>query len=110
MDIYLHDTPANNLFSQTSRAFSHGCIRVEKPVELAHLIFEKATDRPASDYAELRSRSGEQWVTLTKKVPVYILYFTAYAHRDGSVSFHPDIYERDRILDEQVTERLRRAT
>jgi len=101
-DIYLHDTPAAHLFSQSSRAFSHGCIRVEKPVELARLIFAKATDRSPDSYDDLRARGGEQWVPLTKPVPVYILYFTAYAHRDGTVSFHPDIYERDRRLEEQA--------
>jgi murein L,D-transpeptidase YcbB/YkuD len=96
-NIYLHDTPAQRLFSQQSRAFSHGCIRVEKPVELAKLMMEKATDRPAEQYDQLRARPGEQWIRLTRPVPVYILYFTAYANRNGSVSFHPDIYERDRL-------------
>lgn len=104
-DIYLHDTPAGHLFSQTSRAFSHGCIRVEKPRELAELLFTKATDRPASAFQELRAREGEQWVKLTRPVPVYILYFTAYAHRDDTVSFHPDIYERDRRLQERTLAR-----
>jgi murein L,D-transpeptidase YcbB/YkuD len=103
-DIYLHDTPARSLFTQSSRAFSHGCIRVEKPVELAKLIMAKATNRPSEDYETLRARSGEQWINLNRPVPVYILYFTAYAHRDGSVSFHPDIYERDARLGEIVAD------
>ncbi|MGH7555808.1 MAG: L,D-transpeptidase family protein, partial [Longimicrobiales bacterium] len=104
-DIYLHDTPAQNLFSQRSRAFSHGCIRVEKPVELAKLIMEKATDRPPEQYEQLRARPGEQWIRLTRRIPVYILYFTAYADREGSVRFHPDIYERDRLLEGKVAPR-----
>jgi murein L,D-transpeptidase YcbB/YkuD len=98
-NIYLHDTPAQRLFSQRSRAFSHGCIRVEKPVELAKLIMSKATDLAPDQYEQLRARPGEQWIRLARPIPVYILYFTAYANRDGSVSFHPDIYERDRLLE-----------
>lgn len=109
-DIYLHDTPSTHLFTQSSRAFSHGCIRVEKPVELAKLILAKATERSPDEYEQLRARTGEQWVKLTRPVPVYILYFTAFAHRDGSVSFHPDIYERDQRLQPQPQDGSRRAT
>src|SRR5690606_32147839 len=60
-DVYLHDTPADNLFSRQSRAFSHGCIRLEKPRELAYYLFEHAAGLSRSDYDRMRG-GGERWV------------------------------------------------
>jgi murein L,D-transpeptidase YcbB/YkuD len=108
-DVYLHDTPADALFARTGRAFSHGCIRLEKPLELARILFERVTDRSPDDLETLMARSGEQWVRVTEPVPVYVLYFTAWAGRDGTMRFHPDVYERDQRLDEQVRRALRSA-
>jgi murein L,D-transpeptidase YcbB/YkuD len=108
-DVYLHDTPADALFARTGRAFSHGCIRLEKPLELARILFERVTDRSPADLETLMARSGEQWVRVTEPVPVYVLYFTAWAGRDGTMRFHPDVYERDQRLDEQVRRALRSA-
>jgi L,D-transpeptidase YcbB len=98
MNIYLHDTPADHLFSQEARAFSYGCIRVERPADLARTLLDRYTDGDGSDYDRLRSESGERWVTLDRKIPIYILYFTAWAKEDGTLRFHPDIYERDAAL------------
>ncbi|HSH45778.1 MAG TPA: L,D-transpeptidase family protein, partial [Longimicrobiales bacterium] len=98
MNIYLHDTPADGLFTQRSRAFSHGCIRVERPDDLARTLLAWLTDHDPSYYDELRGRGREQWVTIDEEIPVYILYFTAWADRDGTVRFHEDIYDRDETL------------
>lgn len=106
-NIYLHDTPADQYFSANSRAFSHGCIRLEKPLELARMLFEDVTDRSPGQLDQLLARDSEQWVQVTAALPVYILYFTAWAGRDGSMRFYPDIYERDRRLEEQVQDQLR---
>jgi L,D-transpeptidase YcbB len=108
-DVYLHDTPADALFARTGRAFSHGCIRLEKPLELARILLDRVTDRSASDLETLMARSGEQWVRVTEPLPVYILYFTAWAGRDGTMRFHPDVYERDERLNEQAQRALRSA-
>lgn len=105
-DIYLHDTPAQNLFTQRSRAFSHGCIRVERPDDLARTLLSMLTDRDPSEYEKLRQASGEQWVSFDEKVPVYILYFTAWADADGTLRFHEDIYDRDRSLESEQEEKL----
>lgn len=105
-NIYLHDTPADQYFSASSRAFSHGCIRLEKPLELARLLLDRVTERSAGDVEKLISRQGEQWIKVTELLPVYILYFTAWAGRDDTMRFYPDVYERDRRLEEQVTETL----
>ena len=109
-NVYLHDTPADQYFSESSRAFSHGCIRLEKPIDLARMLFADVTQRSPDDLDELRSRDTEQWVQVTRPLPVYILYFTAWATRDGRMSFYPDVYERDRRLEEQAAERLTIAT
>lgn len=105
-NIYLHDTPADQLFSEHSRAFSHGCIRLEEPLELARMLFDDVTDRPAAQLDDLLARDSEQWVSVNQTLPVYILYFTAWAGRDGSMHFYPDVYERDRRLEEQVQQEL----
>jgi L,D-transpeptidase YcbB len=99
MNIYLHDTPADHLFSQETRAFSYGCIRVERPADLARTLLARYTEGDGSDYDRLRTENGERWVTLDRKIPIYILYFTAWAKEDGTLRFHPDIYERDAALE-----------
>jgi murein L,D-transpeptidase YcbB/YkuD len=104
-DVYLHDTPADHLFSRTSRAFSHGCIRVEKPRELAYYLFEHAAGLQRADYDRMRG-GGERWVNLKEKLPVYILYFTAWGDERGSVRFYHDIYNRDARVERVAREKL----
>lgn len=96
-DIYLHDTPSKPLFKEDVRAFSHGCIRVEKPKELAALLLPKWT----SKNIDAAMKGGkEQWIPLKNKVPVYIGYFTAYVDSAGELNFRDDIYQRDgRLLE-----------
>lgn len=105
-NVYLHDSPATHLFSQRSRAFSHGCIRVERPADLARTLLSMLSDRDPSSYDELRQRSGEQWVPFDEKVPVYILYFTAWVDEDGTLRFHEDIYDHDRSLEREQEDKL----
>jgi murein L,D-transpeptidase YcbB/YkuD len=108
-DIYLHDTPARAPFDASSRAFSHGCIRLEKPLELARILLDRVTDTPSSQLDALLARDTEQWIRVTEPLPVYILYFTAWAGEDGTMRFHPDVYERDERLREQASSALRAA-
>ena len=94
--VYLHDTPSRHLFERETRAFSHGCIRVGRPLELArHLI-------PAGfREGELESEAGgttERVVRLDRPVPIYIVYFTAWRSDDGMVHFRDDIYGHDEKL------------
>ncbi|MEQ9618613.1 MAG: L,D-transpeptidase family protein [Deltaproteobacteria bacterium] len=96
--VYLHDTPNRGYFERAQRNFSHGCIRVEKPVELAEFVLYSD---PAWSHEKVRStinRGKTQTVNLSEPVPVYILYFTAWVDDDGSVNFHEDIYGLDRVL------------
>jgi L,D-transpeptidase YcbB len=106
MNIYLHDSPAHHLFSQRTRAFSAGCIRVERPADLARTVFEHLSSHDGSYYDELRGGSGERWVRLDRSIPIYIVYFTAWAREDGTLHFHPDLYEHDESLEVEWDEKL----
>jgi murein L,D-transpeptidase YcbB/YkuD len=95
-NVYLHSTPAPQLFSQTRRDFSHGCIRVEKPADLAAWVLR---DKPGWSVAQVQAAmtSGKDnvQVNLTQPVPVLILYGTAVVDPDGKVQFFDDIYGYD---------------
>lgn len=104
-NIYLHDTPSKSLFQRESRAFSHGCIRVEKPKELAEKIL--STDkRWNSEKIDLAMHKGtETWQTIKNEIPVYIGYFTAWVDREGQLNFYNDVYKRDVQLQNFLTEK-----
>ncbi len=95
-NVYLHSTPSPQLFSQTRRDFSHGCIRVEKPAELAAWVLR---DKPDWNLEKVRAAmtSGRDnvQVNLTNPIPVLILYGTAVVDPDGTVRFFDDIYGYD---------------
>jgi murein L,D-transpeptidase YcbB/YkuD len=99
-NVYLHSTPAPELFSQARRDFSHGCIRVEKPAELAAWALRNT---PGWDLERIRQgmQSGKdnQQVNLAKPIPVLILYGTAIVDEAGSVRFFDDIYGQDKSLE-----------
>jgi murein L,D-transpeptidase YcbB/YkuD len=97
-DVYLHDTPARELFAHAERGFSSGCIRVEQPLALADWLL---ADDPQWSPQALRAAidSGQtRTVNLRQPVPVYLLYWTAWVDGDGVVQFRRDIYERDAPL------------
>jgi murein L,D-transpeptidase YcbB/YkuD len=97
-NIYLHDTPNDELFDKDVRAFSHGCIRLEKPAELAQWVlgWDAARVREA-----MESGPDDRTVNLPRKLPVYITYTTAYM-RDGQLWFGNDLYHRDDQLAQAV--------
>lgn len=96
--MYLHDTPAKSLFDEEKRAFSHGCIRVAKPVELANLILEDDPVWTPEKIDEAMYSGVETWYQLKNKIPVYIGYFTAWVDDDGTIHFYDDVYKRDAPL------------
>ncbi|WP_276091418.1 L,D-transpeptidase family protein [Pedobacter sp. JY14-1] len=97
-NIYLHDTPSKSLFGESSRAFSHGCIRVSNPARLASFLL-KDTVQWSDDKISAAMHAGkERYVTLKKRVPVFIAYFTAFVDRDGRLNFRKDIYKLDQRL------------
>jgi len=93
-NIYLHDTPNDELFKKDIRAFSHGCIRLEKPAELAQWALGWPADRVQQ---AMESGGNNKQVNLPRKIPVYIVYFTAFV-QNGQLVFGNDLYERDNTL------------
>jgi murein L,D-transpeptidase YcbB/YkuD len=98
-DIYLHSTPAPELFSHSRRDFSHGCIRVEQPAELAAWLLQ---DQPQWTLekikAAMQSGPDNQQINLSRPVPVVIVYLTAIVEENDEVYFYNDIYGLDETL------------
>jgi len=101
-NIYLHDTPQDELFDKDVRAFSHGCIRLEKPEELAQWVLGWDGGRVNAAMQEGKDDQSEK---LSRKIPVYIVYATAY-ERDGQLYFGNDLYSRDDALVEAMSQSL----
>lgn len=96
--IYLHDTPSKPLFKEEIRAFSHGCIRVAKPKELAMAILADDPNWNPEKIDQAMHKGTEQYYTLKKTIPVYIAYFTTWVDNAGVLNFRKDIYSRDNRL------------
>ena len=94
--VYMHDTPLKPLFQQRSRAFSAGCVRVQDVFELVEWLarYEPGWESPGQVQAVLDMGEAVT-VNLTRPVPVYFAYITAWAEPDGRIEFRPDIYRRD---------------
>ncbi len=93
--VYLHDTQSRRLFKKDFRAYSHGCVRIEKPAELGSVLLG---DRSPDEFSALISKSGHnRHINLDQSLPVYLLYMTAWSD-DNQVYFYDDIYRRDRRL------------
>ena len=102
-NVYLHSTPSPQLFSQTRRDFSHGCIRVEKPAELAAWVLRDKPDWSLERVqAAMTSGRDNLQVNLTNPIPALILYGTAVVDPDGEVRFFDDIYGYDDELKEAL--------
>lgn len=97
-NIYLHDTPAKNLFSRAVRAFSHGCIRLNDPFEFAYALLAKQESDPQGYFQRVLNSGKETRVNLNQPVPVHIIYRTAFTNVTGSLQFRNDIYGRDRRI------------
>jgi L,D-transpeptidase YcbB len=97
-DIYMHDTPTKELFAEAVRAFSHGCVRVENPREMAEHVLGWERKRVDDMIATGQNKN----ISLDKHIPVHLNYFTAWPDESGKVVFYPDIYDRDSRLDKAL--------
>ena len=97
-DIYLHDTPHDELFSQSSRSFSHGCVRVAEPMKLASYLLRNLPEWDQQAIMDTIATRREKYITLKEKLPVYLVYFTAWADETGHPHFRDDIYGLDKKL------------
>ena len=101
-NIYLHDTPSKGLFTESKRAFSHGCIRVENPKKLLlYLIRNDASLN--SEKVDSIFKSGKEFgIPIKPAVPVYIVYFTSWVDNAGQLNFRNDIYNLDEQLSNEI--------
>jgi murein L,D-transpeptidase YcbB/YkuD len=99
MDIYLHSTPARELFERSRRDLSHGCIRVEQPAALARFVLSGQRQWTADKIHAALQPGPTRHVDLVRSIPVVIFYATAIVDSDGSPRFAADIYGRDAKLE-----------
>jgi len=96
--VYLHDTPAKAAFNQSMRAVSHGCVRLEKPLDFAHALFGDG-----SKFEQIKKQMSDTVavatnISLPEKVPVYLTYVTSWVDQAGSVQLRKDVYGLDIVL------------
>ncbi len=94
-NIYLHDTPAKNLFGREKRDFSHGCIRLNDPFDFAYNLLSKQVGNPEAFFQERLRTGRETQVDLEQHVPVHLVYRTAFTQAKGNMQFRGDVYGRD---------------
>ena len=97
-NIYLHDTPSKSLFSHDVRAYSHGCIRVADPFDLAHALLSVQSAAAEEEFEDHLRSGNETMVKLETPVPVHLVYFTAYPEGKGRMGYRRDVYGRDAKL------------
>ena len=95
-NVYLHDTQSKQLFSEKSRAFSHGCIRVQNPLEFAEKLYGSRT-LSQSKINRILANPETQRVNLKKQIPIHLAYFTVWVE-GGKAKFHKDVYGRDKLV------------
>ncbi len=101
-DVYLHDTSAKRLFSENVRTFSHGCTRIEKPLELAEYLFRDDPRWSRKELVAAIEKGTERTVMIPHPVNVHFVYLTAWVDESGSIQFRNDVYGRDKSLDEAL--------
>lgn len=102
-DVYLHDTPANALFSKSRRDFSHGCVRVENPQKLAEFALKNQDNWNPETIQLAMSAPKTQRVILKKPIPVLFFYTTAFFDQFDNLEFYLDIYGHDAVLLEALS-------
>jgi murein L,D-transpeptidase YcbB/YkuD len=99
-DVYLHDTPSSRLFARTERDFSHGCVRLEKPAELASYLLADDPKWTPEAIADAVAAGQTVTIPLHRPLPVHILYQTAWVDAGGAVELRDDVYGHDRWLED----------
>jgi L,D-transpeptidase YcbB len=103
-NIYLHDTPGDSLFARLDRGFSHGCIRLERPLELADYVLRGDGEWNGERVRRVIASGERTEVRLPEEIPVHLTYFTAWVGEDGRVHFRDDLYGHDARLAEALAE------
>lgn len=97
-NIYLHDTPAKNLFARETRAYSHGCVRLQDPFDFAYHLLAPQVDHPEAYFARILATGRETTVRLETPIPVHLVYWTSFVDPDGRLQHRADIYGRNADL------------
>jgi len=97
--VYLHDTPAKTLFARARRCFSHGCVRLEKPFELAELLLHDEPGWSSERMKKTLETEQNYRIRLTRPMPTYLAYWTAWVDNRGIMHFRDDVYGRDARLE-----------
>jgi L,D-transpeptidase YcbB len=105
--VYLHDTPQRGLFKRASRNFSSGCIRIEKPLELAEYLLQNDPHWPNQKITDTIASGVTTVVRIKDPIPVHLLYWTAWVTETGTVHFGNDIYDRDPPLSRALKAKLK---
>jgi len=97
-DIYMHDTPEKSFFNRSVRALSHGCVRLQQPLDMAAAVMGTTVEELQPYFSK-----DENTVKVPKKIPVYVAYFTAWPDsRTGTINYYDDIYQRDSYLQKAI--------
>ncbi len=102
--VYLHDTPSRKLFAKHGRALSSGCIRLERPIDLAAYVLRGDPHWSREKILAAIEKGTEHTVRLPEPIAVHLVYWTAWAHSDGGVQFRQDIYADDPALENALRE------
>ena len=94
-NVYLHDTPSKAGFKRASRALSHGCVRLERPLDLAEYVLQPNKDWSRKKIQKTLKRRKTRRVNLSEPLPVHLLYWTVEVNDDGTLQFYPDVYDSD---------------
>ncbi|MFC2150577.1 murein L,D-transpeptidase, partial [Calditrichota bacterium] len=97
-NVYIHDTPAKELFQKNDRAFSSGCIRLQNPLDLAEFLLKDTDGWSRQTINEVVKTAREQTVRLPNAMPVHLLYWTAWVDDTGMLNFRSDVYTRDKAV------------
>jgi len=103
-NIYLHDTPARSLFNRDTRTYSHGCVRVQKPLELAYTLLAPQDNDPEGTFASVRATRRETTINLEAPVPIYLTYQTVFLDENGELAYRVDVYDRDTLVFDALAE------
>ena len=103
--VYLHDTPSKAAFDRTTRTVSHGCVRLEKPRELAAQLLQGQADWSPEALGAAIDAGDTKRVALERPMPVFLFYWTAYAGPDGAMIFYPDPYDWDEELLRKIADK-----
>lgn len=97
-NIYLHDTPTKNLFNESKRLFSHGCIRVNNPKDIAVFLLKNQPEWTEEKVEEAMNWQAEKFIKITRPVQIFITYFTAWVDKEGNLQLREDVYGHDKKL------------